>query len=101
LHTTAYSFDNGNTRQSSDNKTFTGNTTITIKVRDAVGNETTTGYAINNIDTTAPTITLSGNNPQYVEVHTPYLEAGATVNDNHDTNLTATIDSSEVNTGKV
>ncbi|MDR3169207.1 MAG: hypothetical protein LBU27_05650, partial [Candidatus Peribacteria bacterium] len=49
-------------------------------------------------DTGMPVILLSGDNPQYVEVHTPYLEAGATVNDSYDTNLTATIDSSEVNT---
>jgi hypothetical protein len=49
-------------------------------------------------DTESPTIILNGNNPQYVEVHTPYIEAGASVTDNYDTNLTAIIDTSEVKT---
>jgi hypothetical protein len=51
----AYSFDNGSTRQTANNKSFTGNTSETIKVRDAVGNVSSTGYNISNIDTIKPT----------------------------------------------
>jgi hypothetical protein len=54
LHATAYSFDNGSTWQSANNKTFTANTGGTIKVRDAVGNISNTGFNIDNIDITAP-----------------------------------------------
>jgi hypothetical protein len=54
LHVTAYSFNNGSTRQTANNKSFAANTSGTIKVRDAVGNISSTGYNISNIDTTAP-----------------------------------------------
>jgi hypothetical protein len=55
----AYSFDDGDTRQIADNKAFTGNGTIIIKVRDAVGNISSTGLTINNIDTAKPTCSIS------------------------------------------
>ncbi|MBI3305922.1 DUF5011 domain-containing protein [Candidatus Nomurabacteria bacterium] len=48
-------------------------------------------------DTTAPTITLTGANPQTIEVHGSYSELGATVTDNVDTSLSATIDISTLN----
>lgn len=47
-------------------------------------------------DTTPPVITVTGPNPQTVEAGTSYLELGATVSDNVDSGLTATIDSSAV-----
>jgi hypothetical protein len=50
----AYSFDNGANRQLASTKTFIENTSGTIKVRDTVGNESSTGYNISNIDTVAP-----------------------------------------------
>jgi hypothetical protein len=49
LHATAYSFDDGQTRQSAASKTFTENQTVTIRVRDAAGNRSSTGLIINNI----------------------------------------------------
>jgi hypothetical protein len=52
---------------------------------------------INVVDTTIPLITLSGANPQYREVNTSYIELGAVVTDNYDTNLTATINTGNVN----
>jgi hypothetical protein len=55
LATEAYSFDNGSTWQAANNKSFTGNTSGTIKVRDTVGNVSSTGFSIGNIDTTKPT----------------------------------------------
>lgn len=55
LHNTAYSFDNGTIRQTGDKKVFTGNQDVNIKVKDAVGNITSTGIKISNIDTEKPT----------------------------------------------
>jgi hypothetical protein len=49
-------------------------------------------------DTTAPTITLLGSNPQTVLVGQAYTELGATVSDNYDSSLSATIDASMVDT---
>lgn len=43
------------------------------------------------IDSTPPVITLTGNNPQIIEVGLPYAELGATATDNLDGNLTNTI----------
>ncbi|MDR0860813.1 MAG: DUF5011 domain-containing protein [Candidatus Peribacteria bacterium] len=60
-----------------------------------------TGYTSRTVivqDTELPMITLSGANPQYIEVNTAYVELGASVQDNYDTGLIATIDASEVNT---
>lgn len=52
------------------------------------------------LDTQAPVITLDGANPQIIEGGTGsvYTELGATVSDNIDSGLTATIDASAVNT---
>ena len=48
-------------------------------------------------DTTAPVITLNGDNPQEVELNTEYVEAGATT----DTGESVQIDSSAVDTSTV
>ena len=53
---------------------------------------------VNIADQEVPVITLNGDNPQNIEVHGSYAELGATVSDNVDTGLTATIDASLVNT---
>jgi len=42
-------------------------------------------------DTTPPVITLTGNNPQIISVGEPYVELGATADDNRDGDLTASI----------
>jgi hypothetical protein len=52
-------------------------------------------------DTTAPVITLTGVDPQIIEVGTAYSELGATVTDNLDVGLTATINATAVNTAVV
>ncbi|MCK9368423.1 DUF5011 domain-containing protein [Candidatus Dojkabacteria bacterium] len=49
-------------------------------------------------DSTAPVITLYDPNPQIIEVFSPYIEQFASVTDNHDLGLLATIDASSVNT---
>ena len=43
------------------------------------------------VDTTAPVITLLGNDPETVEAGTSYTDAGATASDNYDGDLTAFI----------
>ena len=52
---------------------------------------------VNVVDTTRPEITLNGNNPGTVEAGSTYTDAGATVTDNYDTGLIATMTGS-VNT---
>jgi hypothetical protein len=61
LHSQAYSFDNGVTRTGSSNQLFLTGMTVNIQVRDSLGNISTTGYVISNIDTTAPTVTFTPN----------------------------------------
>ncbi|WOV92763.1 MAG: DUF5011 domain-containing protein [Candidatus Nitrosoabyssus spongiisocia] len=64
------------------NITQIGNYTVTYDATDTAGNIAT---QVNRIvivqDTTAPIITLTGSNPQYVERGSPYTELGATTND--------------------
>ena len=43
------------------------------------------------VDTTIPVITLTGANPQTIEVGSPYVELGATATDNYDGDLTGSI----------
>ncbi len=59
-----------------------GPTTVTVTGTDGAGNHSTDAVVFTVNDTTAPTITLTGANPQYVECHTSYPELGATASDN-------------------
>ncbi|TXD63427.1 Ig-like domain-containing protein, partial [Polaribacter glomeratus] len=43
------------------------------------------------VDTTIPVLTLTGVNPQIIDVNTPYLELGATASDNYDLDITDNI----------
>jgi hypothetical protein len=52
LHATAYSFDDGKTRQSDSYKTFTENQMLTIWVRDQMGNRSFANVTIDNIQST-------------------------------------------------
>ena len=54
-------------------------------------------------DTNAPTITLTGSNPQTIEACSAYVELGATANDVCDGDITASIviNSAAVNTSVV
>ena len=55
-----YSFDNGTTWQTGNSKKFTSNGTINIKVKDTSGNIGSTSVTISKVDSTTPTIDLSG-----------------------------------------
>ncbi|PIR93139.1 hypothetical protein COT99_02460, partial [Candidatus Falkowbacteria bacterium CG10_big_fil_rev_8_21_14_0_10_43_10] len=58
---------------------------------------------ISTVDNTKPVITLTGANPQTIEVGSAYSELGATASDNHDGNITASIviNATAVNTAVV
>ncbi|HZG52510.1 MAG TPA: PxKF domain-containing protein, partial [Pyrinomonadaceae bacterium] len=58
-----------------------GSYTLTYTVRDASGNVATAQRTVNVVDTTAPVITINGDQPAIVECHTSYTDAGATAYD--------------------
>ncbi len=76
-----------------------GTTTVMWTATDASGNTATSTQLVTIIDTTAPVITLLGDNPQNIPVFDAYVEAGATVTDNYDSGLVATTTSNvDINT---
>ena len=77
-----------------------GSYTVTYDVSDAAGNDAVqVSRTVNVVDTTAPVITLTGANPQVIELGDNYLELGATANDNLDGDISSNIsvDNSQVN----
>jgi hypothetical protein len=68
-----------------------GTYTVTYTATDASGNETTATRTVEVVDTTLPVITLTGDNPQIVDLNTTYTELGATANDNYDGDITNNI----------
>ena len=75
--------DGGETVTSSGTvDTFTvGSYTITYSATDAAGNTGTATRTVNVEDTTAPVITVSGDNPASVDLNTTYNDAGASATD--------------------
>ena len=67
---------------------------VAYDVIDSAGNAADTVYRtvyVLEVDTTAPTITLLGDNPTYVEQGTTYTEAGATAIDDRDGDISANV----------
>jgi Cu/Ag efflux protein CusF len=58
-----------------------GSYTITYTATDAAGNVGTATRTVNVVDTTAPVITITGDNPATVELGETYSDAGATATD--------------------
>src|SRR5690554_6726568 len=86
------------------NTAVVGTYTVTYDVTDAAGNVATqVTRTVNVVDTTAPTITLNGANPQTIETCGTYNELGATANDPCFGDITGSIliDASAVNTAVV
>lgn len=105
--TCEYTLDNGSSwnsatydgvnKCSASSVNTTGAIGIGFRVKDNAGNQGTGSITTVQVDTVGPVITLNGVDPQIVEVGSAYVESDATVVDNYDTGLTATIDSSAVN----
>ncbi|MDO8752177.1 MAG: DUF5011 domain-containing protein, partial [Candidatus Wolfebacteria bacterium] len=69
-----------------------GSYTVRYNVSDTSGNVATeVTRTVNVVDTVIPVITLTGANPQTVEVGSAYTELGATALDNYNGNITANI----------
>ena len=84
--------------------TTVGSYSVAYSVTDAAGNAATpVTRTVNVVDTTAPVITLTGANPQTLEVGGTYSELGATAVDNLDGDITMDINIaiSTVNTAMV
>jgi Domain of unknown function (DUF5011)/HYR domain/Putative peptidoglycan binding domain len=66
---------------------------VSYNVSDSNGNAAVPVVrTVHVVDTENPVITLSGANSQIIEVHSAYVELGATIADNYDTELSALID---------
>ncbi len=83
------------------NTSLLGTYTINYSVSDSLGNTNTTTRLVLVNDTIIPNITLTGANPQIIEVGTTYNELNATATDNYNTSLVLVIDDSAVNTSIV
>ena len=87
------------------NTSVIGNYTVTYNVSDAAGNAATQVTRTVNVtaDQTIPVITLSGVNPQSIELGTAYSELGATATDNIDGDISASIviDATTVNVNTI
>ena len=69
-----------------------GTYTLTYNVSDASGNVADpVTRTVNVVDTTAPVITLLGDNPMTIEVGSTFTDPGATATDNYDGDLTSSI----------
>ena len=58
-----------------------GSYTLTYTSTDASGNAGTASRTVNVVDTTAPVVTVTGDNPATVELGSTYTDAGATATD--------------------
>ena len=73
--------------------------TIEYDITDSSGNAATTvARTVNVVDTTKPVISLNGSATVTIEVGTAYTDAGATVTDNYDSGLTASVDPNTLDT---
>ena len=75
-----------------------GTYTITYSATDASGNTGTATRTVNVVDTTAPVITVLGDNPATVELGSTYTDAGATADGGETVTSTGTVDTSTVGT---
>lgn len=79
-----------------------GSYTLQYNVVDSSGNVADeVSRTVNVVDNEKPSINLIGTNPQVIEVHDSYTEFGANVSDNFDTDITPTVDSSNVDINTV
>ena len=65
--------------------------TVDVTVSDYDGGVGTDSLIVNVVDTTPPVITLLGDDPVTLEVHSAYTDAGATASDNYEGDISAAI----------
>ncbi len=68
-----------------------GATTVNVTATDGSNNPSTASFKVTVEDTTAPVITLLGDNPMTLQVGTPYVEPGYTATDNYDGDISASV----------
>ena len=77
-----------------------GSYTITYTATDDSGNTSTATRVVNVVDTTSPTITVTGDNPMTIEVGSTFTDPGATATDVGDDDVeittTGTVDADTV-----
>src|SRR6056300_429364 len=83
---------------SSVNTSTVGSYTVTYTSTDDQNNQTQVTRTVNVVDTTAPVITLTGDNPLTVERYSTYSEPGATADGGEDVVITGTVNMSVVGT---
>jgi PKD repeat protein len=77
-----------------------GKYVLTYTVTDSAQNQTSKTRTIYVVDNMAPTVTLKGNNPDYIAVFKKYTDPGVTVTDNYWKNTVPTI-TNNLNTNKI
>ena len=75
-----------------------GSYTITYTATDASGNTATATRTVNVVDTTAPVVTVTGDNPATVELGATYTDAGASATDFSQTQTLETTGSVDTDT---
>ena len=70
--------------------------TITYRATDSAGNTGTVTRTVNVVDTTAPVISVTGDNPATVEKGATYTDAGATADGGEDVTSSSNVDTSTV-----
>ena len=73
-----------------------GEYTITYSATDSAGNTGTATRTVNVVDTTAPVITIIGDNPVTVEQGSSYVEAGAIADGGETVTTSGTVDESTI-----
>ena len=71
-----------------------GTYTLSYSATDAANNTGTATRILNIVDTTAPVITVLGDNPAFVELGASYSEAGANVDGGEKISISGTVDTS-------
>ena len=73
-----------------------GSYTLTYSATDAAGNTGTSTRTVNVVDTIAPVITVTGDNPATVILGATYVDSGATADGGETVTTTGTVDTNKV-----